>query len=152
MEMGQSLSQLYIHLTFGTKDRYPFIKHDWNSQLHSYIAGIMKNNESPALIINSVPDHIHILFRLSKNYALAKVVENIKKESSKWIKANTPVSNFAWQAGYGAFSVSSSKVEIVKKYIINQKEHHKKITFKEEVEEFIQNYDLIEYDVEYFWR
>ena len=150
--MGQSLSQLYVHLTFGTKDRYPFIKPNWKLQLHSYMAGILKNHESPALIINSVPDHIHILFRLSKNYALAKVVENVKKESSKWIKGNTPVSKFAWQAGYGAFSVSSSKVETVKQYIINQKEHHKKITFKEEVEVFMKNYDIIEYDTEYFWR
>lgn len=116
--MGQSLSQLYVHLTFGTSNRHPFIQTDWKSQLHGYLSGILKNYESPAIEINSVSDHIHILFRLSKNFALAKVVEMAKKESSKWIKVNTLESKFAWQAGYGAFSVSSSKLEAVTKYIL----------------------------------
>ena len=150
--MGQSLSQLYVHLTFGTQDRMPIIKPDWEAQLHGYISGICKNMDSPALIINSVPDHIHILFRLSKNHALAKVVENIQKESSKWPKENTSVSQFKWQAGYGAFSVSSSKVKTVEKYILNQKEHHRKLTYKEEVEKFMREYDIINYDEKYFWR
>ena len=151
--MGQSLSQLYVHLTFGTKKRYPFIRPDTEERLHSYLAGKLKNLESPALIINSVPDHIHILFRLSKNHALAHVVEEIKKQSSKWIKGFGPgYLNFSWQTGYGAFSVSSSIVEIVKEYISNQKDHHHKITYREEVEEFIKEYDVIEYDSQYFWE
>ena len=79
--MGQSLSQLYVHLTYGTKERAPFISEQIEPQLHSYMAGILKNMESPAIKINSVPDHVHILFRLSKNYALAKVVEEVKKQS-----------------------------------------------------------------------
>ncbi len=149
--MGQSLSQLYVHLTFGTKERHPFISEHIEHQLHSYIAGILKNNESPALKINSVPDHVHILFRLSKNYALAKVVEEVKKQSSKWLKEHG-VTGFTWQIGYGAFSVSSSRVTVVKKYIIDQKQHHKTKTYKEEVEEFIKEYDIIEYDEKYFWR
>ncbi|MEA3496819.1 MAG: IS200/IS605 family transposase [Bacteroidota bacterium] len=151
--MGQSLSQIYVHLTFGTKNRYPFIKTKWEKELHAYMAGIFKNYESPALIINSVSTHIHILFRLSKNYALAKVVENVKKESSKWVKQNDiKSSKFAWQNGYGAFSVSSSNVEVVKNYIHKQKEHHRKMTYKEEVEKFLKEYDLINYDEKYFWR
>ena len=150
--MRQSLSQNYIHLTFGTKGRFPFIRQEWESKLHSYIAGILKNYESPALIINSASDHIHILFRLSKNYALAKVVEWVKKDSSKWIKTNTSTSKFSWQAGYGAFSVSSSKVEAVKNYILKQKDHHKKISYQEEVEEFFKKYGISEYDNDYFWR
>ena len=77
--MRQSLSQLYVHLTFGTKERYPFISGQIELQLYSYIGGILKNKESPALKINPVPDHIHILFRLSKNHALAKVVEAVQK-------------------------------------------------------------------------
>ena len=150
--MGQSLSQLYIRLTFGTKNRYPLIKEDWEDKLHAYMAGIFKNFNSPAIIINSVSDHIHILFSLSKNYALAKVVEEVKKQSSKWIKTMDSKSDkFSWQSGYAAFSVSSSKVEIVKKYILNQKEHHKKLTYQEEVEKFIMEYDMIEYDKNYFW-
>lgn len=149
--MGQSLSQMYIHLTFGTKNRYPFIQAKWESKLHSYIAGILKNYESPALEINSVPDHIHILFRLSKNYALAKVIENVKKESSKWIKANTLNDKFAWQVGYGAFSVSSSRLPAVQTYIHKQKEHHQKVSFEEEVENFFKNYNISDYDKRYFW-
>jgi REP element-mobilizing transposase RayT len=130
--MGQSLSQRYVHLTFGTKDRFPFIKHSWKGQLHGYIQGVMKNMESPAIKINSVEDHIHILFHLSKNYALSKVIELVKKDSSKWVKTIEGASDqFSWQTGYGAFSVSSSKLEIVKKYIQNQEEHHKKTTYKE---------------------
>lgn len=113
----------------------------------------MKNYESPALKINSVQDHVHIFFRLSKNYALAKVVEDIKKQSSKWLKEiDRNNSKFNWQTGYGAFSVSSSKVEIVKQYIQDQKEHHKKRSYREEVEEFIKQYDLIKYNPDYFWR
>jgi REP element-mobilizing transposase RayT len=84
--MGQSLSQMYIHLVFGTKHRYPFISLEIEDRLHAYTAGILKNYQSPAIKINYVSDHIHILFRLSKNYALAKVVEEVKKNSSIWMK------------------------------------------------------------------
>ena len=150
--MGQSLSQLYVHLTFGTQKRIPMIKEEFSAPLHSYIAGIHKNFESPALIINSVADHIHILFRLSKNYSLSRIVEEVKKNSSKWAKdQQNGHQKFTWQKGYGAFSISSSHVERVTKYISNQKEHHAKNSYKQEVEEFIHNYDVIEYSSEYFW-
>jgi len=115
------------------------------------MAGILKNMESPAIKINSVPDHAHILFRLSKNYALAKVVEEVKKQSSKWMKAQG-VMGFTWQIGYGAFSISRGHLERVKRYIINQKQHHKIKTYEEEIEEFIKEYGVIEYDKKYFWR
>jgi len=150
--MGQSLSKLYVHLTFGTKARYHFINYSIEERLHEYIAGTLKKYDSPAIIINSVPDHIHILFCLSKNYALAKVIEEIKKSSSKWVKEiEDGDSKFSWQIGYGAFSVSSSKVEIVKNYISNQKSHHKLKSYQEEVEEFLKEYDVIEYEPKYFW-
>ena len=149
--MGQSLSQLYVHLVFGTKYRRPYINETVEKSLHAYIAGILKNLESPALKINSMPDHIHILFRLSKNYALAKVVEEVKKQSSKWMKQQG-VRGFTWQGGYGAFSVSSYKLEVVTNYIIRQKEHHKIVSYKDEVEKFIKEYKLTEYEAEYFWR
>lgn len=112
----------------------------------------MKNYESPSIRINSVPDHIHILFRLSKNYALAKIVEEIKKQSSKWVKEiDQGNSQFSWQIGYGAFSVSGSKLNVVNEYIENQKKHHQRKSYQEEVEEFIRQYDIIEYDAKYFW-
>src|SRR5690606_1103275 len=119
--------------------------------LYAYMAGILKNKESTAIKINGVPDHIHILFRLSKNHALAKVVEAVKKDSSKWIKCQG-IRDFKWQIGYGAFSVSSSKLEVVRNYIINQKEHHKKQTLKEEIEAFVKEYDISAYDEQYFWN
>lgn len=85
--MGQSLSQLYVHLKFGTKGRVPFINENVEDRLHAYMAGTLKQFESPALIINSVPDHIHILFRLSKNFALAKVIEEVKKTPQNSLKS-----------------------------------------------------------------
>ena len=148
--MGQSLSQLYVHLTFGTKFRKPYITTDIEKELYAYIIGILRSMESPSIQINSVPDHIHILFRLSKNYALAKVVEEVKKSSSKWMKEKG-VRDFTWQIGYGAFSVNSRGVEVVKRYIKRQKEHHNVHDYKEEIEEFMSEYDVIEYDSSYFW-
>jgi len=149
--MGQSLSKVYIHLVFGTKKRKPLISEYVREELHLYIAGILKKMESPALRINSVSDHIHILFLQSKNYALSKIVEEVKKNSSKWIKTKGII-NFTWQIGYGAFSVSSSKIEVVKKYIENQQEHHRKKTFMEEVELFMRKYQMNDYDKMYFWK
>ena len=150
--MSQSLSQIYVHLVYGTKNRFPFLKDDIRNRMHAYKAGTLKKYESPAIVINSVEDHVHILFRLSKNHALSKIVEEIKKQSSKWIKGiEGGSSKFAWQGGYGAFSVSSSKVEVVKQYIEKQREHHKKKSFREEVEDFVKKYDVINYDAKYFW-
>lgn len=149
--MGQSLSQMYIHLIFGTKNRYPFISETIETELHQYIAEILKSYGSPALKMNSVPDHIHILFRLSKKYTLVKVVEEIKKHSSKWMKSKG-IDGFTWQIGYGAFSVSSSNIEVVSNYILNQKKHHKTISFKDEVESFMKKHQLTEYDSTYFWE
>ena len=119
--------------------------------MHSYMAGAFKKHKSPALIINSVPDHIHVLFRLSKNVALAGVVEQVKKSTSKWMKEHTGKPSFFWQRGYGAFSVSSSKVKIVTRYIARQEEHHKHLSYREEIERFMKEYDVIEYDTDYFW-
>jgi len=98
-----------------------------------------------------MPDHIHILTTLSKNHAPAKVLEIVKKQSSKWMKEQG-ISGFTWQIGYGAFSVSSSKVEVVKNYIMKQKEHHKTRTFQEEVEEFFKEYGVNEYNGKYYWE
>lgn len=150
--MGQSLSQLYVHLTFSTKGRRSWISPCIEKRVHAYMSGTLQQYESPALIINSVPDHVHILFRLSKNYALARVVEELKKQSSKWIKLiDGGTTQFRWQIGYGAFSVSNSQVDFVVRYIKNQKEHHGYQTYKEEVEQFVKEYDIIEYDPQYFW-
>jgi len=150
--MGQSLAQMYIHLTFGTKNRYPFIGTEIKKRLHSYLSGTLNKYDCPVICINSTADHVHILFRLSKTHTLAKMVEELKKQSSKWIKEiEGGHSKFAWQTGYGAFSVSSSKLNNVIKYIENQEKHHKTKTYLEEVEEFLRQYGLKDYDPSYYW-
>lgn len=149
--MSQSLSKLYIHIVFSTKYRHPWISETIEPELYAYMASILKTCESPALIINGMPEHIHILSRLSKNYAVSKVVEQVKKKSSKWIKGKGKTfEQFYWQNGYGAFSVSQSQVEKVRKYIANQKAHHKKQPFQDEYRSLLQKYE-IDFDEQYVW-
>lgn len=150
--MSQSLSKIYIHATFGTRGRFPWINDKIAPKLHAYIASILKENGSPAVIINSVPDHIHVLFRMSKTVTISQLLEDMKKSSSVWMKAQSPeTSSFYWQKGYGAFSVSRSGVETVSRYIANQKEHHEHMSYREELEGFMKKYDVDEYDPKYFW-
>ncbi|MFB6343688.1 IS200/IS605 family transposase [Saccharicrinis sp. FJH2] len=151
--MSQSLSQIYVHLTFGTKERHPYIKDQVKHRLHQFIGGILRSQESPSVIINSVPDHIHILFKLSKNYALTDVIKEVKARSSKWLKDfGGDYSTFTWQRGYGAFSVNYMNLEKVINYIKDQESHHKYKSFREEVEEFVKQFNIINYDPEYFWN
>lgn len=149
--MSQSLSNILVHLVFSTKERRPLLRDGERGQLHAYITGILKNHESPLLEINSVADHIHILFRQSKNHAPAKLVEQIKSSSSGWIKTLDPwYADFAWQAGYGEFSVSPTQAEVVRKYIQDQPEHHAKEDFHTEYRRFCEKNDR-PVDERYAW-
>lgn len=150
--MSQSLSILYTHATFGTKGRNPWINEEIATDLHAYMASIFKVLDSPAVIINSMPDHIHVLFRMSKTVTIAEVIEEAKKSSSRWMK-NQPMGSqsFYWQRGYGAFSVSGSHLAAVTRYIARQKEHHEKLTYREEVERLMKKYNVEEYNPEYYW-
>ena len=131
--MPQSLAQILIHLIFSTKNREPFLPDDIRPELHPYMATILKGKDSSAILINSVEDHAHILFHLSKNHALCDVIKSLKQDSSKWIKTKgTSYRNFHWQSGYGTFSVSQSNLAPMVKYIEDQKEHHRRRTFQEE--------------------
>ncbi len=147
--MPQSLANILIHVIWSTKERRPLIDDGLRAGLHGYLAGVLKNLESPALIINSVPDHVHVFCQLSKNLAACKLVEEIKKGSSKWMKENG-VGEFAWQSGYGLFSVSQSNVDAVREYIEGQAEHHKKWDFKDEFREFCKRYNVA-LDERYVW-
>ena len=147
--MPQSLANILIHVIYSTKGRGPLISDDVRAGLHGYMAGVLKNLESPALIINSVTDHVHILCQLSKNVATCKLLEEVKKSSSKWMKEQG-VLDFAWQNGYGVFSVSQSNVGAVRKYIESQAEHHKKRDFKAEFREFCKRHDVA-IDERYVW-
>lgn len=149
--MPQSLAQNYIHLNFSTNDQYPFLATDVRDHLNPYLAKAFDGQNSPAVKIGGVADHVHVLFRLSKNHALAAVVGSIKGESSKWVKETFPdLLKFAWQGGYGAFSVSASQVDNVTAYIADQEEHHRTKTFEEEFRAFLTNYH-VDYDERYVW-
>lgn len=150
--MSQSLSGIYIHATFGTKERNPWINEEIADNLHAYAASVLFELDSPAVIINSIPDHLHILFRMSKNITVAEIIEEVKKSSSKWMK-NQPngTSSFYWQRGYGAFSVSCTHLDVVTRYIARQKEHHIRLTYKEEIERLMKKYNVKGYDPGYYW-
>ena len=147
--MSQSLSKNYIHLTFSTKYRKDSIRKEDLPEMFSYISGILKNIDCPSIIVGGITNHIHVLCVLNKNIALTKMVEEIKKSSSKWIQGKGIYYHwFAWQEGYGAFSVSQSKVDVVTRYIGRQEEHHKKISFEDELKIFLKEYG-VEYNEQY---
>ncbi len=150
--MAQSLSKLYVHIIYHIKNNSQvIIRKQEKEKLYAYMGSIIKDNESIPIKINGVEDHVHILCVMSKNIALAKLVEEIKRHSSRWIKTIDPYyTQFAWQGGYGGFSVSPSLHDKTKRYIENQEEHHKKMSFKEEYLLFLKEYG-IEYDEKYLW-
>ena len=149
--MPQSLCKNFVHLIFSTKNREPFLTEEVRVEMYSYLEGILRSWDSPSITIGGIEDHIHILFLLSKNHALKKIVEEVKSSSSRWIKTKgTTFSDSYWQNGYGAFSVSQSNVESVRMYIAKQEEHHRRMSFQEEFREFLKRYE-VEYDEQYVW-
>lgn len=134
--MSHSLVKIWIHGIFGTKNRLSLIKDSFEKQLHEHIKKKLEDEFGCRVrIINGTENHIHILFMLSPKVKIEDLFKNIKGESSHWInQSNFIKDKFSWQIGYGAFSVSESMVKNVEKYIANQKEHHKKMSFSEEVE------------------
>lgn len=150
--MSQSLSKIWTHLIFSTKERYPFlVDPSVRQNMHAYLAKTLKANNCPTLIVGGVSDHVHALFILSKNHSIASIVWAIKRASSKWVKGESgSLGKFHWQEGYGAFSVSQSHVAQVERYITNQESHHQKKTFKSELRGFLKKYD-VDYDERYVW-
>jgi putative transposase len=148
--MGQSLSRLLVHSVFSTKDRRPFLgSEEIRNEIFAYMAGILKNLECHPIKIGGVDDHVHILISLSKNIALSQLIGRLKGSSSKRLKEKG-VQGFAWQNGYGAFSVSESNVEAVTAYVTNQAEHHRKFSFQEEFRELLKRH-RIAFDERYVW-
>ena len=149
--MGQSLSKVYVHITFSTKHRKPKIKKDIAPRLFEYLGGICKGLECYPLQVGGYQDHVHILCTLSKKVTQMKLLEEVKKRSSKWVKTQgEKYQDFYWQDGYGIFSVNPSEIDVVINYIKNQEKHHKKKTFKEEFSAFLRKYK-VEYDERYVW-
>ena len=149
--MPQSLSSILIHLIFSTKNREPFLTPEIDAEIYPYMASIFRAMNSPALIINGTSDHIHTLFSLSRVTTIADIVEEVKSESSKWIKTKGKrFRKFHWQSGYGAFSIGQSQVPTVKRYITRQKEHHRRVSFQEEYRKFLKVYE-VKFDERYVW-
>jgi len=149
--MSQSLSKLYIHTIFHVKNNKSLIKPEDEKELYAYMGGTVKISKSIPIIINGTENHIHVLCIMSKNISLAGLLEDIKTNSSRWIKTLGPhYREFEWQGGYAGYSVSQSKVATVENYIRIQKEHHKKQTFQEEYIQFLKE-NGVDYNEDYLW-
>ncbi len=149
--ISQSLSKLYVHIIFHVKDEIVSIKKEDKQDLYAYMGSVIKDLESIPILINGTLNHVHIMAIMSKNISLSKFLEDIKRHSSRWIKTKGEhYQKFAWQGGYAGFSISPSLCEKTKNYIQNQEEHHKKLSFKEELILFLKEYN-IEYDEKYLW-
>jgi len=149
--MAQSLSKIYVHLIFSTKDRERTLPDEVRPDLHAYLGGTFKGLGCSPIEINSEPDHLHSLFLLARTAALSDVVGHLKKSSNDWLRSRgSQFERFFWQAGYGAFSVSQSQVEDVRAYIRNQREHHRVKSFQEELRAFFKAYE-VEFDERYVW-
>jgi REP element-mobilizing transposase RayT len=149
--MSQSLAKNLIHLVFSTKHRERTLLPEVRPELHAYLAAALARIQSPAVVINSVWDHVHILFNLHRTQALSHAVMEVKRSSSRWLKGkHWTLKEFRWQDGYGAFSVSQSGLADVKRYIETQEEHHRLKTFQDEFRQFLKRYE-IDYDESHVW-
>jgi len=150
--MPQSLSAVYIHLVFSTKDRRPFLRDKATREaLHAHLGGISKRLDCPPLVVGGVEDHVYLLARFGRTITQADWVKELKRVSNSWLKDQGPdFADFAWQGGYPDFSVSQSNVERVKKYIANQEQHHRKSGFQDELRELLRKHN-VEWDERYVW-
>jgi putative transposase len=147
--MPQSLSRILVHLVFSTKNREPFITSAHRDRTFAYLGGALNGLGCPVIAAGGMSDHVHLLLMLARTLALSKVVEEVKKESSKWAKECIHPA-FYWQNGYGAFSVSPSNVPQVEAYIRNQEQHHRAMTFQDELRELLRRHG-VEWDERYVW-
>ena len=152
-EMAQSLAKILTHTVFSTKDRRPYLQNKpLRDELHHYLGGILENHNCQSIIIGGVQDHVHILSTFSRTWEVAEMVRELKRSSSLWLKGKTPdLHDFAWQNGYGIFSIGFSQIETVKKYIAGQEQHHLHVSFQDEFREFLKRYE-IEFDERYVWE
>lgn len=141
---------LHIHLVFSTKARLPMIAGEWRDRLHAYLGGIVKGLGGVPLAIGGTEDHVHVLVGLNSSHRLDYFMRDLKADSSEWVHKEIGKRTFSWQKGYGAFSVSPLNIEAVKRYVINQEQHHRRKTFQEEYVELLKS-SGVEYDERYLW-
>ena len=150
--MPQSLSIVYIHLVFSTKERRPFLRDKTvRDSLHGYLGGISKQLDCPSFLIGGVEDHVHLLCRFARTITQAEWVKELKRVSNGWLKEQgRDYADFEWQGGYADFSVSQSNLEQVRRYIANQEKHHRKMSFQDELRELLRRHQQ-EWDERYVW-
>jgi len=151
--MSHTFTFLTYHLIFSTKGRIPCISDKLKPDLFSYMAGIIRELRGKALIVNGIEDHVHVLTQLPPVTSISELLRILKANSSKWVHEtqNIPRAGFGWQTGYAAYSVSKSRIDSVYKYIVDQAEHHKKVSFQEEFLSFLKHHG-IDYDERYIWE
>ncbi len=150
--MGTTYTSLHYHIVFSTKERLKMIKDDLKKPLFAYLAKTVNNEYGFTRKINGTDDHIHICADLKPKFAISDILRKIKANSSNWANKNFQLNHkFVWQEGYGAFTVSKSSVRDVINYIVTQEEHHKKMTFKDELLKLLKKHE-IEYDEKYIWK
>jgi putative transposase len=152
LPMAQSLSRIWTHLIFSTKDRFPFLTDEQTRRdMHAYLATVLRSHDCQTLLVDGAKDHVHALFALSRKYSISTIVKEVKRTSSSWIKdISRTHRKFHWQNGYGAFSVSQSHLDQVRSYIERQEQHHRRVTFEDEYRAFLKKYE-VEYDERYVW-
>lgn len=149
--MPQSLAKVVVHVVFSTKNREPLIDEAIERELHAYLAGVCKNLGCSAYQIGGIEDHVHLACSLSRTVSLADLVQEVKQSSSKWIKTKGETyRGFAWQNGYGAFSVGQSQLDALKMYIASQREHHRRESFQDEFRMILARHD-VSFDEQHVW-
>jgi putative transposase len=148
--MSSTHLSLHVHLIFGTKYQRPFIAGEWRQRLHAYLGGAARTLGAVPEAVGGVADHVHLLLGLRATHCLADVMRDVKRASSAWVHETIGDREFGWQDGYGAFTVSASLLETVKRYIARQEEHHRKETFQEEYIELLRR-SGVEFDERYLW-
>jgi len=149
--MGHTFANLLTHVIFSTKDRQPLISGGLKPNLLAYMGGIVRELQGECVAANSMPDHVHLLLWLPPGMAIAEAVRIVKANSSRWVRRKPGGRGFAWQTGYGAFSVSQSNAASVVKYIREQEKHHQRVTFQEEFISFLKK-NGVRYDERYIWE
>jgi putative transposase len=148
--MSSTHASLHIHVIFSTKHRRPILEAEWRSRLHAYLSGAVRNVEAAPVAIGGTADHVHLLLGLKPTHRVSDVMREIKRGSSNWLNNAFDVRGFAWQSGYGAFSVSPSALDSVARYIAQQELHHRRRTFDEEYLKFLNKSGVV-FDERYLW-
>ena len=149
--MAQSLSKVLLHIIFSTKNREPWLDSNVRPRMHAYLATICRDAGADFVLVGGVSDHVHIVTTLTRTLSQAQLIEEIKKASSKWVKAlDARYRGFFWQRGYAAFSVSPSQLDSVLEYVNKQQEHHRTRTFQEEYRELLRKHG-VDFDERFVW-